>query len=136
MRLVRRAKRQLVLVVAFALAALGGTIGTMVGGLLSSDSLAWVPSLCVLLFGVGLLLSVLAVLRLRAARALRQLPLDDDLLEYMLANRERVPAEDVGEEAADLADDVAASFFALAGGEGGSGAGSGAGSGTDSLSPG
>jgi len=101
--LVNLCARQLTGLVAVSLACGACTGLTMGLGYLNDNKLSWLPSILVLFTGLGLLASLIALLRLRAARGLRKILADiegrRDFLEAQAARRRAMQQGDLTPDA-------------------------------------
>jgi len=91
----RRATKQLIAAAVCTGVALTGTAVTISLGMLQNRAWGWVPSILVILTGLGVLAVLVAWLRRRAAQALCELNLSDELLKNVLAERSLVPESEI-----------------------------------------
>ncbi|CAJ1399825.1 unnamed protein product [Effrenium voratum] len=97
--LLRRCIWQLSLLMALALVCGVCTGVTMALGFLNDNKLSWLPSILVLLTGIGVLASLVAGLRLRAALALQKLGLTSESLEAFCEQRRAMQQGDLAPDA-------------------------------------
>jgi hypothetical protein len=105
--LVMRTRCELGAAVLGTVASAAATVGTMAMGIFSNKTLNWIPSLLVIATGLCILVSIITYLRLRAAKALRNTELPDDLLDYVIQERSLARRDTLEEGAVERHRDMA-----------------------------